>query len=151
MLRLEHAFDGYDTFYFCYDAETTRGLPNVYLAPNRPYDPVQFLRNLVRLWGIFRKERPDLVLSTGAEIAIPAFLVAKAMRLPTLYIEGGAQVRRRLVTGRVLVNLSDRFYVQWPELLDAYDGAAAYAGSLVDETPAGEQRPELESMRKTGT
>ncbi len=149
LLELAPAFDGCDVFYFCYDAETTRRLPNAYLTANRPYDPVQVLHNVWRIWRIFRRERPDLVLSTGAEIAIPAFLVAKAMRLPTIYVECGAQVTRPSLTGCVLVNLADRFYVQWPELVAAYGGRARYAGSLVDETPA--EPSAMESMRKTGT
>ena len=136
LLELQPAFDGYDTFYFCYDADTTRRLPNAYLTPNKPYSPVQFLRNLFRLWRIFSVERPDAVLSTGAEIAIPAFIVAKLRRVPTLYIECGAQVTRPSITGRVLSRVADNFFVQWPELLEAYAGRARYCGSLVDTTPA---------------
>jgi UDP-N-acetylglucosamine:LPS N-acetylglucosamine transferase len=151
LLELSLAFEGCDVFYFCYDADTTRRLPNAYLTPNRPYSPLQFLRNLVRLHAIFRNERPDLLLSTGAEIAIPAFLVAKLLHVPTIYIECGAQVTRPSVTGRLLVNLADRFYVQWPELVGAYKGRANYAGSLVDETPVATPPPEQDPMRETGT
>jgi len=135
LLELAPAFEGYETVYFCYDAETTRRLPRRYLIPNRPYSPVAFLLNLGRLWGIFRRERPDAVVSTGAEIAIPAFLVARLRRVPTVYIECGAQVTRPSLTGRILSRVSDRFYVQWPELLPAYGNRAQYAGSLIDETP----------------
>ncbi len=134
LLELAPAFAECNTFYFCYDAETTRRLPNAYLTPNRPYDPLQFLINLVRLWRIFSKERPDLLVSTGAEIAIPAFLVAKLRRVPSVYIECGAQVTRPSLTGRVVIHLADRFFVQWPELVPAYRGRAQYRGSLVDET-----------------
>jgi len=151
LLELAPAFDGCDVFYFCYDADTTRRLPNAYLTANRPYDPFYFVWNVARLWSIFRRERPDLVLSTGAEIAVPAFLVAKLLRVPTVYVECGAQVTRRSVTGRVLVNLVDRFFVQWPELVEAYGGRARYAGSLVDETPAAGLQPAGESLRETGT
>ena len=51
-------------------------------------------------------------------------------------VECGAQVTRPSMTGRLLVNLADRFFVQWPELVEAYRGRAVYRGSLVDETPA---------------
>lgn len=134
LLELAPAFEECNTFYFCYDADTTRRLPNAYLTPNRPYSPVQFLINFVRLWSIFGKERPDLLVSTGAEIAIPAFLVAKLRGVPSVYIECGAQVTRPSVTGRVVIHLADRFFVQWPELVPAYRGRAQYRGSLIDET-----------------
>jgi UDP-N-acetylglucosamine:LPS N-acetylglucosamine transferase len=134
LLELASAFSECNTFYFCYDADTTRRLPKAYLTPNRPYSPLQFLVNLVRLWRIFGKERPDVLVSTGAEIAIPAFLVAKLRGVRSVYIECGAQVTRPSLTGRVVVRLADRFYVQWPELVPAYRGRAQYRGSLVDET-----------------
>lgn len=135
MLELRPALEGYRTFYFCYDADTTRRLENAYRVPNRPYDPLQFIRNLIYLFRIYRKEKPAFILSTGAEIAIPAFLMAKLFRLPTLYIECGAQVTRPSYTGRLLCRIATRFLVQWPELLEVYGSRAQYQGSLIDETP----------------
>lgn len=133
MLELQPAFEGYETFYFCYDADTTRRLPNAYLVPNRPYSPFRFLWNLAYLTRIYKKEKPDFVLSTGAEIAIPAVFIAKLFRIPTLYIECGAQVTKPSLTGRILSRIADTFYVQWPELLEAYGKRAQYRGSLIDE------------------
>ena len=133
MLELGPAFDGFDTFYFCYEADTTKVLPNVYLTPNKPYSPLQFLKNLIRFWGIVTREKPEFLLSTGAEIALPGFLIAKMRGIPTIYIECGAQVVRPSTTGRVMVHLADHFYVQWPELKDYYGDKAILAGSLIDE------------------
>ena len=135
LLELQPAFEGFDTFYFCYDADTTRRLEHAYLTPNRPYSPFHVAKNFVRLWSIFNDERPDFVVSTGAEIAIPAFIIAKLKRIPTLYIECGAQVTTPSITGRLLVHLADTFFVQWPELAERYGKNAAYPGSLIDATP----------------
>ncbi|MCL4691409.1 MAG: glycosyltransferase [Candidatus Hydrogenedentes bacterium] len=141
MLQLAESYAGHNTFYFCYDADTTRRLPHAYLVPNMARNPVEFLKNLVRVTRIFRKERPDLVISTGAEIAIPVVLVAKVLRIPSIYIECGAQVTEPSVTGRVMYWLAERFYVQWPELREVYGPRALYAGSLIDETAPEEARP----------
>lgn len=135
LLELRDAFDGCDTRYFCYDADTTRRLPNATLVPNRPYSPWRFLANFCLLLRLFWKDRPDFLLSTGAEIAIPAFILAKLFRVPSLYIECGAQVTRPSLTGRIVSRLAGRFFVQWPELLPAYRGRAEYQGSLIDEAP----------------
>ncbi len=132
MLQLQDAFADCDTFYFCYDADTTRALPNAYRVPNKPLNPYAFLLNLVRLIRIFRRERPDAIVSTGAEIAIPAAIVGKAFRIPLIYIECGAQVATPSTTGRLLYYVADRFYVQWPELLPAYGPCARFVGSLID-------------------
>lgn len=137
MLQLLPCFSGHEVFFFCYDADTTRRLDRAYLVPNMAKNPIEFLKNLVRVNRIFRRERPDLIVSTGAEIAIPVALVGKFLfRARLLYIECGAQVVRPSVTGRVVYWLADEFYVQWPELLAAYGPRARYAGSLIDESPA---------------
>jgi len=133
LLELEDVFRGHETFYFCYDADTTRRLPRAYLVPNMARNPVEFARNVVRLARIFRKERPDLAVSTGAEIALPAAIVAKLWRVPLLYIECGAQVAHASFTGRVMYWVADRFLVQWPELLEVYGPRAQFRGSLIDE------------------
>lgn len=134
MLELREAFDDARSFYVSYDSSTTRALDDAYRVPNQPYNPFAFLRNLFRFASIFSKEQPDCLVSTGAEIAIPAFLVARLRGIPTLYIECGCQVRTPSVTGRVLSRVATRTLVQWPELLPAYKGRAEYVGSLIDET-----------------
>lgn len=133
MLELAPAFEGCETFYFCYDADTTRGLPNVYLTPNKPYSLFYFVRNLIRWWKFISREKPDWLVSTGAEIALPGFIVGKLRGVKTLYIECGAQVTHASMTGRLMVYWADHFYVQWPELLKVYGDKAQFVGSLVDE------------------
>lgn len=133
MLQLGEAFSGHDTFYFCYDAETTRVLPNATLVPNMARNPIEFAKNVFRVFRLFRKERPDLIVSTGAEIALPVVLVGKFFRAKVLYIECGAQVVRPSFTGRVMYWVADEFYVQWPELLRVYGGRARFVGSFIDE------------------
>ncbi len=135
MRQLLPAFAGHEVFYFCYDAETTRSLTPAYRVPNMANNVVEMLRNFVRVSRIFRRERPDLIVSTGAEIAIPAVCVGKLFRVPALYIECGAQVTRPSFTGRLMYWLADEFYVQWPELLEAYGPRARFEGSLIDEAP----------------
>lgn len=135
ILAIREALPGCEAFFFCYDATTTRTLPNAYRVPNKPYSPWRFLANLYLAWRIVSRERPDFLISTGAEIAIPWFLVAKVRGIPSLYIECGAQVTRPSITGRIVVHLADTFLVQWPELLKAYGPRARYEGSLVDEAP----------------
>src|SRR2546427_5536683 len=44
-----------------------------------------FLVNLWEAWQILRKERPYLILSTGAGPAVPFALVGKLLRVPTIF------------------------------------------------------------------
>ncbi|HNR36565.1 MAG TPA: PssD/Cps14F family polysaccharide biosynthesis glycosyltransferase [Candidatus Hydrogenedentes bacterium] len=134
MLALMPAFEGCETFFFCYDADTTRRLDRAYRVPNMPRNPIEFVRNLFRAARIMRIERPRLIVSTGAEIAIPVALAGKAFGVRLIHVECGAQVVTPSFTGRVLYWLADAFFVQWPELLRAYGPRAQYRGSLIDES-----------------
>ena len=136
MEQIMEAFEGHQVFYFCYDAETTRKLPHAYLIPNMANNVWEMLKNFARVFRIFWRERPHLIVSTGAEIAIPVVAVGKLFRVPALYIECGAQVFTPSFTGRLMYWMADEFYVQWPELKAAYGPRARFSGSLIDENPA---------------
>jgi len=133
MLQLEEALEEHDHFYFCYDAETTRLLPNAYRVPNMARNPIEFVKNVFRAFRVFLKEKPDLVVSTGAEIALPVVPVAKLFGVPIVYVECGAQVAHPSFTGRIMYWLADEFYVQWKELVAVYGPRAKFRGSLIDE------------------
>lgn len=134
MRLIEPAFEGHDTFYICYDASTTRVQDRAYLIPNMARNPIELIKNLFRTLRIFMKERPDLIVSTGAEIALPVVTVGKAFGARIVYIECGAQVTDPSFTGRIMSRVADAFFVQWPELIRAYGKHAQLRGSCVDET-----------------
>ena len=150
MLELMEAFKGHDLSYFCYEAETTAPLPNAYCVPNMARNPIEFVLNLLRVFRLFRRTRPDLVVSTGAEIALPVILVAKLLAIPSLYIECGAQVAHPSFTGRIMYWLADTFFVQWPELKKVYGPRAVFRGSLIDEDwPVSGDRSDERLMKVT--
>ena len=91
---------------------TTRNIPNLF-------------RNLLLAVKTIRRERPDVVVSTGAAVALPFFLVARLMRIPTIFIEVYDRIDSRTLSGRLCLPLSTRFLVQWP------DQQALYRGSIL--------------------
>ena len=64
---------------------------------------------------ILRKEKPDIIVSTGAGAAIPFFLLGKMMRRKTIYIEVYDRVNKPTLTGKVVYFFSDLFIIQWEE------------------------------------
>lgn len=73
------------------------------------------LRNLVLAWKVLRAERPDVVVSDGAGVAVPFFLLAKLVRARTVYLEVYDRIDSPTVTGRLCYPLSDVFLLQWEE------------------------------------
>lgn len=77
------------------------------------------LPNLVRNFGLavreVRRRRPDVVVSTGAAVALPFFITARALRIPTVYIEVYDRLDGPTLTGRLCRPFTTTFCVQWPE------------------------------------
>lgn len=88
-----------------------------------------YLKMFIECFKIYRKYKPSIVISTGSYIAVPLFLCAKIYHAKTIYIESNARVFTKSTTGMLVEKLSDKFYVQWPELLRLYSNAE-YHGLL---------------------
>lgn len=89
-------------------------------------------KDIFELIKIFLKEKPDILFSTGSEIAIPAFFVGKYFfGTKLIYLESFSRIKNLSLTGKVLYRISDLFLVQWPDLLKKTGPKAFYHGRLV--------------------
>jgi len=75
-----------------------------------------FFVNLWEAWKLLRKEKPDLILSTGAGPVVPFALIGKILRIPSVYIEISTTVTSPSLSGRMMYYLADRFFYQWKDL-----------------------------------
>lgn len=107
------------------------GFARHYIMPHFTKNPMHLPFAPLRAAWIMLRERPDVLLSTGAEIAIPFFLLGKLAGVRTVYVECSAQVRAPSRTGQLLCRVADLFFVQWKPLLEYYGGRARYAGGLL--------------------
>ncbi|OZM70343.1 UDP-N-acetylglucosamine--LPS N-acetylglucosamine transferase [Amycolatopsis antarctica] len=85
----------------------TRNIPNA-------------LRNLLLAVRTMRRLRPDVIVSTGAGVALPFFVVARFLRVRTVYLEAFERIDRPALTGVLCYALTDRFCLQWEEQRDTY-------------------------------
>lgn len=132
MLYLMDAFGGHNVFFITYDNFRTRELPHKkYLLENIGTNPVKMLRAFLKIGIILAREKPKVIISTGSEIAIPAFVIARFMGIKTVFIESWCRIKTKSGTGKVVYYLSDLFLVQWPQLLKLYGSKAKYVGAVV--------------------
>lgn len=88
------------------------------------------LLNMAQSLYIYLKEKPDIIISTGASVAIPICLFSRVIfRKRLVYIESGGQVHTPSKTGKLLYRFADLFIVQWKETLK-YFPKARYGGNL---------------------
>lgn len=85
------------------------------------------LRNLIRntflALKILRREKPDLIISSGAAVAVPFFYIGKIFGAKTIYIEVFDRMDRPTVTGKLVHPVTDKFIVQWDEMTKIYKNA----------------------------
>lgn len=84
--------------------------------------------NAVRSLCILRREKPDVVICTGALAMISICLLAKLTGKKLIFIESFAKVTSPTETGKLLYRFADRFYVQWESMLDVYPDAICLGG-----------------------
>lgn len=89
---------------------TTRNIPNL-------------IRNAILAFRLLRTVRPDLVVSTGAGVAFPFFVLARVFRIPTAYIEVYDRFDSATLTGRLCRPFSTLMCVQWDEQKSLYRNA----------------------------
>jgi UDP-N-acetylglucosamine:LPS N-acetylglucosamine transferase len=84
---------------------------------------VNLVRNVALAWRVVREREPAVVVSDGAGVAVPFFLVARIRKVPTIYVEVYDRISRT-VSGRLCRPLSSLFLVQWPEQQRLYKDSA---------------------------
>jgi UDP-N-acetylglucosamine:LPS N-acetylglucosamine transferase len=73
------------------------------------------LRNLRLARRVLAEFRPNVVVSTGAGVAFPFFLLARVRGIRTVYVEVYDRIDSATLTGRLCYPLSDLFLLQWEE------------------------------------
>ena len=131
MKEVEEAFRGHQTTYVTYESPRTRELPGALLIPSMVEKPWTIPQSILRILVLYMNTRPSVVISTGAEIAFPLFIIAKIFRAKTIYLETCARISTPSFTGRAVYPFSDHFLVQWEELTKKFGNKAVYEGGLI--------------------
>jgi beta-1,4-N-acetylglucosaminyltransferase len=88
------------------------------------------LVNAAQTAAILLRERPRLVISTGADVAVAAVLLGKLLGAQVIFIETGGTLSPSLA-GRLAYPFADLFIVPWPEKLRAFPRALLARGPLL--------------------
>jgi len=132
ILQLIEAFEGCPLFFLTYKETATLNRKNTYYITNFAKKPLSLITGILRIFFTFLKERPKILFSTGAELAIPSFFIGKFFfRTKLIYLECSAQVYQPSSTGRWVYPITDLFLVQWESLLTKYGPRAKYVGGLI--------------------
>ncbi len=116
-----------DRFWVTFDKEDARSLLKgekmypCYYPSNRSIKAL--LINTARALQIIPKERPDLIITSGAAPAIPFFYIGKLFGAKTIYIEVFDRIDAPTIAGKLCYPVTDRFIVEWEEMKKVYPKA----------------------------
>ena len=80
---------------------------------------------------IYLKEKPDVIISTGALASIPMMYIGHIFKKKVIYIESFAKINNPTMTGKLVYKRkwANQFYVQWESMLEFYPNAI-YKGGI---------------------
>ena len=81
------------------------------------------IKNSVIAWNVLLKERPDLIISSGAAVAVPFFYLGKCFGAKTIYVEVFDRINKPTITGKLVYPISDKFIVEWEDMKKVYPKA----------------------------
>ncbi len=116
-----------ERFWVTFDKEDARSILSnekmykAYYPSNRSIKAL--IINSFRSVKILAKEKPDLIVSSGAAPAIPFFWIGKIMGIKTAYIEVYDRIDKPTITGKLCYPVSDLFIVEWEEMKKVYKKA----------------------------
>lgn len=92
-------------------------------------NPLKLLMNIFQSLLVFLKERPNVVISSGAGVAVPMCYFAKIFGKKLIFIESFSRVENPSLSGILIHPIADLFIVQWRPLLKHYKNVV-YGGSI---------------------
>ncbi|MFQ8664122.1 PssD/Cps14F family polysaccharide biosynthesis glycosyltransferase [Anaerostipes caccae] len=127
LYMLKSFWENKERFWVTFDKQDARSMLKdekvypCYFPTNR--NIINLIRNTFVAVRVLRKEKPDLLISSGAAVAVPFFYLAKIMRKKLIYIEVFDRIDKPTLTGRLVYPIVDKFIVQWEEMKTVYPKA----------------------------
>lgn len=132
LLQLKETFENRKHYFLTdkrLDSKELADREKVFFVECPRRNPLKLIVNLWQSMRIFLKEKPDVVISTGADTAIATCLIAKLFGKRVVFLESFCRIREKSLSGRIMYRLADLFLVQWRENIEFYP-KAEYAGSV---------------------
>ena len=113
-----------DRFWVTFDKEDANSILegekvyHCYFPTNR--NIWNLIRNTFLAIKVLHKEKPDLIISSGAAVAVPFFYLGKLRGAKTVYIEVFDRIDKSTLTGKLVYPVTDKFIVQWDEMKKVY-------------------------------
>jgi hypothetical protein len=127
LLRLEPWYRDHDVRWMTFDLPDAVSLLPADSVVWAYHPTTRSIKNLFRNTFVALREiartRPDLVVSSGAAIAVPCFWIGKLFGAKTVYVEVIDRIDTRTLTARLVSPVTDVIVAQDPSQLEQFPGS----------------------------
>ena len=119
LIQLKRWWEDKERFWVTFDKEDARSILKeekkywCYFPTNRNIK--NLVKNTFLAMKILKKERPDVIISTGAAPAIPFFYLGKLFGCKVMYMKVYDIMDKQSISGKLDYPISDLFIIQWEE------------------------------------
>ena len=127
LYMLKPFWENKDRFWVTFDKQDAKSILKdermypCYYPTNRNIK--NLIRNIGVAWKVLRKEKPDVIISSGAAVAVPFFYLGKLFGKKLIYIEVFDRIDKPTMTGKMVYPIVDKVIVQWEEQKEVYKKA----------------------------
>ncbi len=132
MRQLHPFYSHYDRAFVTFarkDTESLSQTEKVFFITRPGRNIIQTLRACVESFNLLARERPKLVISTGADVTVPLCLIARLKGIPVIWIESFCRPEKPSLSGKIVSRIATRIIYQWRELETFYP-SGIYGGSI---------------------
>jgi len=134
LLKLATSWEGYDVFYVSTLNSVTEMLQKlgrffIIGECNREH-PFRAILVLTRCVKIVLREKPDVIISTGAAPPCLLCFVGRLFGARIVWIDSVANIERLSLSGRIIRPFADLILTQWMELAGKYQNVR-YEGAVI--------------------
>lgn len=132
LYMLKNFWDQEDRFWVTFDKEDARSVLKNERVYHAHFPTNRNIKNLLKntklAYKVLKSERPDVIISSGAAVAVPFFYLGKLFGAKTVYIEVFDRINKPTLTGKLVYPVTDEFIVQWEELVKIYPKSSNLGG-----------------------
>jgi UDP-N-acetylglucosamine:LPS N-acetylglucosamine transferase len=132
LCRLMPVFDGHDMAYLTTIPGNRAEVPTARfysIGAASLWNKFALVRMAIQVFWILLRERPEVIISTGAAIGYFAIRFGKLFGARTIWIDSIANVNKLSISGRHVGRYADLWLTQWPQL--AQPEGPIYLGAIV--------------------
>lgn len=131
LLRMKSAWAGHEVLYVSTKASFSTFVPGerfVSVRDSSRWDKIGLMITFKEIFKIIFREKPDIVITTGAAPGVMAMVVSKFLGRKAIWIDSIANVEQISMSGKIASYFAWKCYTQWPELKNE---RFKYAGNVL--------------------